>query len=190
MPSAMAVFPNEVKLRVFIIKRQFYVKYRLWGLMKQSDLSRFDFELRVLHTGSSIVVWFISRAVFLVDALGKLAPSRPSPWPQEPCQLGNSSEDLDRLPLCALTSTGLLSLALCGGLFPVWSDWAAIEWHNCLPVPGGGWLAFCSCQTGPPLRRLTGKISHQCSFTSQISCCLPKIRIITAAHPASQCHLS
>lgn len=44
-----------------------------------------------------------------------------------------------------------------GGLFPVWSDWAAIEWHNCLPVPGGGWLAFCSCQTGPPLRRLTGK---------------------------------
>lgn len=56
MPSAMAVFPNEVKLRVFIIKRQFYVKYRLWGLMKRSDLSRFDFELRVLHTGSSIVV--------------------------------------------------------------------------------------------------------------------------------------
>lgn len=67
------------------------------------------------------------------------------------------------------------------GLFSAWSDWAAIEWHNCLPAPDGGLLAFCSCQTGSLLRRLAGNVSLQSSSTSQISCCLPKIRIITAA---------
>lgn len=108
--------------------------------------------------------------------------------PHESCQSGTSREGLDvGVFLCALISAGPLSLAPCGGLFSVWSDWAPIEWHNCLP--SGGWLALSWCQTG------SAETSHwenipPSSSTSQISCCLPKIRIITAAHPASHCHVS
>lgn len=67
--------------------------------------------------------------------------------------------------------------------FTVLSDWAAGEGRNCFPVPGWVWLPFCLCQTGPPQRRLTGKIRLQCSSALHFSCCLPKIRIITAALP-------
>lgn len=116
----------------------------------------------------------------------------PAPRCSHMSQMGNSSEDLDSVLLCALTSAGLWSLALCGGGPPAssLSDRIGPQMNDttvCLCPVEADWH---SARAKLALSFLIGKISLQSSSTSRISCCLPKIRIITAAHPASHCHHS
>lgn len=114
-----------------------------------------------------IVVWFIITFWFrpLAEAAGTLSDR------EQQCSL-------------PLLGPGFGSVKQrSAGLFPVRSDWATFQWHDRFVAPVGSRPVFCSS---------SAEMFHwqKCSPTPERSCCLPKIGIIPAARPPSQCHSS
>lgn len=126
-------------------------------------------------------------ALYLWTYFLKPVPASLSLYPHEFCLIWSCSEGFGQCASACFDLYWALEFVSAWRqsiLLAVWSDWTTVEWHNCILVPSWSWMALWPCQNGALERHLTGTISLQSSSTSQISCWLQKIRIITAAHSA------
>lgn len=116
--------------------------------------------------------------LILVDAWLELTSFSSSPKPQEPCQMGNNGGGLETLPLWVRSAP--LAFSLSNRIGPHFNDTT------------GFWRLFEAVRYSACARQVYcwDVTQRKCSSTPLLSCCLPKIGIIPAAQPPSQCHSS